>query len=360
MTVLTTLETVLESDLETDSVTDFVTDTALEAELAELEGTEPGPRVVAIGGGHGLAAALQAIRRYAGEITAVVSVADDGGSSGRLAAGLGIPPPGDIRRCLLALTPERSIWYELFDYRFGDRSSDRFGDRAESADRVESADVQGHSLGNLIIAALTDLDGDFTEAVQHAALLLGAMGRVVPAADRAIWLDAIIGGRRVEGQALVTRTRGPVERLILGPPGISAHPEAMMAIETADQIVIGPGSLFTSVIAALAVPGIADAIDRSAGRVVFVLNLVTQDGETLGMSGFRHLEAVIEMAGLRRPGMVLGHVGPLEVPGGLDEVTIESADGAGWEVRLADLALASAERPVHDPAKLAVALSVIR
>jgi|FLYL01.1.fsa_nt_gi uncharacterized cofD-like protein len=308
-----------------------------------------GPRVVAIGGGHGLSVTLKAVQMYASEITAVVSVADDGGSSGRLTAGLGIPPPGDIRRCLLALTPEPSVWSELFAYRFGDPDPD------------QARDVEGHSLGNLILAALTDLAGDFASAVRRAGELLGAVGTVIPAATQPIRLSAVIDGRTVEGQVAVARARGRIERLLLGPDDISAHPAALEAISRADQIVLGPGSLFTSILAALRVPGIAEAVEASPGELVFVLNLVTQDGETLGLSGADHLVALADHGHLRRTGTVLVHQGELRVPDGLEPVGVDELDAAslGWKAVYADVADHEAEWPAHHPAKLGKTLAAL-
>ncbi|MGH8875022.1 MAG: gluconeogenesis factor YvcK family protein [Acidimicrobiia bacterium] len=299
-----------------------------------------GPAVVAIGGGHGLAAALQAIQCYAGEITAVVSVGDDGGSSGRLKSGLGIPPPGDIRRCLLALSPEPSIWWELFAYRF------------------EEADVEGHSLGNLMLAALTDLLSDFESAVRRAGDLLGAVGVVVPAAAQATHLEAVVGGRTVRGQVAISQARGGVEKLTVGPKGVRATPRAMEAITEADQIVLGPGSLFTSVLAVLLVPGIAEAVAAAGAAKVFVLNLITQDGETLGLSGPDHIGALAGLAGLTGPGAIVAHRGALEVPEGLDRVTLEPEEAArlGWRMLEEDVADQIAAWPQHDPMKLGRAL----
>lgn len=302
--------------------------------------TEPaGPRVVAIGGGHGLAIALRGIRSYAGDLTAIVTVADDGGSSGRLTSGLGIPPPGDIRRCLLALTPEPSVWSELFSYRFGEPAT---------------GDIAGHSLGNLILAALSDLAGDFVAGVRRAGSLLGIVGAVVPAAPRPLALRAVVAGQEVLGQAAVSRARGGISRIDVGPEGVAATPEAVEAIGAADQIVLGPGSLFTSVVAALRVPGIAEAVNRSAGRVVAVLNLVTQDGETLGLDGAAHVAALREHGGLERTGVVLAHRGPLVVPAGLDAVTAVSV--LGWDTVSAPLA-APHDPPAHDPVRLGAALA---
>lgn len=317
-----------------------------EMALAEYD-FDARPRVVAIGGGHGLAACLRAIRTYAGSITAIVSVADDGGSSGRLTAGTGIPPPGDIRRCLLALTPARSVWSELFDFRFPGGSDD--------GGWVEGLDVSGHSLGNLILAALSDMHGSFSEGVSFAGRLLGAVGKVVPVADRPLVLGATIGGTRVSGQVAVSRTRGGISHIEVGPAGVTASPRATAAIEDADQIVIGPGSLFTSVIAALAVPGLAGAIDRSAGRLVAVMNLVTQDAETLGMSGRDHLQALRVHGGVGRRGTVVVDVSDRPAPDGLERVGLDET--REWTVVRARVESATARWPEHDPALLGAVLA---
>jgi uncharacterized cofD-like protein len=229
-----------------------------------------GPVVVALGGGHGQAAALEAIQCYAGEISALVAVGDDGGSSGRL-SGLGIPPPGDVRRCLLALTPEPSLWSELFSHRF------------------TGGDVAEHSLGNLILAGLADLFGDFESAVETAERMLGTLGSVIPVADQPITLTAIIDGREVSGQKLISQTAGELSELYIEPSDVAATRRALAAVAAADQIVIGPGSLYTSILSALKVNMLAPAIMGATSQRVFVLNLITQDGETLGMSGADHV-----------------------------------------------------------------------
>ena len=254
-------------------------ETFLEPKLLQL--AKDGPRVVAIGGGHGLAQALEAALSYASHVTAVVTVGDDGGSSGRLTSALEIPPPGDIRKCLLALSPEPTVFRELFGYRF------------------ESTDVEGHSLGNLMLAALTELLGDdFEAAVRVASGLLGTVGQVVPVARHSLHLQAVIDGRLVDGQAAITKTRGSLSQMRLVPDDEPANPHAIDAVQSADQILIGPGSLFTSVIAALAVPGMSEALQTAPGHVVFIANLVTQDGETLGMTCSEHLEALRRVGGV--------------------------------------------------------------
>ena len=186
-------------------------ETALESELLNL--TADGPRVVAIGGGHGLAQALEAALSYASHVTAVVTVGDDGGSSGRLTSTLEIPPPGDIRKCLLALSPEPTVFRELFGYRF------------------DSTDVAGHSLGNLMLAALTGLLGDdFEAAVRVASGMLGTVGQVIPVARKSLHLQAVVDGALVDGQAAITKSRGNLSELRLVPADEPANPHAIEAV----------------------------------------------------------------------------------------------------------------------------------
>jgi uncharacterized cofD-like protein len=307
------------------------TETALEPLLLD----PTGPAVVAIGGGHGQASALEAIQTYAGSISALVSVADDGGSSGRLTE-LGIPPPGDIRRCLLALTPDPSLWSELFAHRF------------------DSGDVSDHSLGNLILAALTDLFGDFTSAVDTARRMLGALGEVLPVADQPVRLSAVIEGKAVSGQAAITATEGHISELTIDPIDTMATRRALTAVAGAEQIVIGPGSLYTSVISAFMVQMLAPAVMDTNAQRVFVLNLVTQEGETLGMSGAEHLAALAEHVGVTGPGVVVAHQGALDVPAGHQAVSVseEEAGIYGWEVVLEDISDDWSDWPQHDPLKL--------
>jgi len=291
-----------------------------------------GPRVVAIGGGHGMSVALRGIRRYAGRVDAVVTVADDGGSSGRLAPALDIPPPGDIRQCLVALAPEASVWRRLFEYRF------------------EGADVSGHSLGNLILAALADLDGSFESALLAAERLLGCVGSVIPAAPEHLRLEATIDGATVRGQVRISLTRGHVEALHVVPGDVRATPRAVAAIAAADQIVLGPGSLYTSIMATLVVPGIVAAINDAPGRLVYVTNLTTQDGETLGMDAADHLEALLRLTGLRPPAAIVAPDEPVRVDPPLEPVAVDAEALAtyGADVVTGPLVDRSGTRPVHD------------
>jgi uncharacterized cofD-like protein len=291
---------------------------------------------VAIGGGTGLAQVLRAVTRYAGRITAVVTVADDGGSSGRLAPALEIPPPGDIRKCLIALTPDPSIWRDLFEYRF------------------VGADVEGHSLGNLIIASLADLEEDFEAALRASERLLGSVGSVIPCSPRRLHLAATIDGATVEGQGVITKTRGRITGLRLNPPDPPASDSALSAIAAADQIVLGPGSLFTSVMAPLLVPGIRDAVNDSRARLVYVANLITQDGETLGMDAADHLDAMLNLTGIRPPGVIVANDAPVAVTAPLEPLSVDSDVLAtyGADVEFADLLDPTVEWPRHDPARL--------
>jgi uncharacterized cofD-like protein len=295
-----------------------------------------GPHVVAIGGGTGLAAALQAVLRYAGRIDAIVTVADDGGSSGRLAPGLEIPPPGDIRKCLIALTPEDSVWRRLFEYRF------------------DSSDVSGHSLGNLIIASLADLEGDFRAALKAAERLLGAAGSVIPVSPERLHIAAVVDGEAIAGQVALALSRGVVEEMRLEPATATASEEAIDAIGRADQIVIGPGSLYTSLLATLLVPDIAEAINQSQARLVYVANLSTQDGETLGMDCADHLDALIGMSGMRPPAAIVANETSVTFPPPLEALSVDEEVLAtyGVDVVFGHLVQHSGTVPRHDPVRL--------
>jgi len=280
-----------------------------------------GPRVVAVGGGHGLAATLRAARIYAGELTAVVSVADDGGSSGRLRRQLDIMPPGDLRKCLVALSEEGSPLASAFEQRF------------------EADEIVGHALGNLVIAGLMAACGDPQKGLDEAARLLGAVGRVVPAASEPVVLKAEAEAGEIEGQTEVMRA-AHIRRVSLVPTDPPASPVALQALEDADQVVVGPGSLFTSILAAVAVPALAQAIRTSPGRRVYVANLRPEGRETAGFD-------------------VADHVAALAAHG--VEVDVVLADPASialgdLHVPVVEVALAKANGRAHDPVRLAAAL----
>jgi uncharacterized cofD-like protein len=278
-----------------------------------------GPRVVALGGGHGLAASLRAARLYAGEVTAVVSVADDGGSSGRLRDAFGIPAPGDLRRCLVALgTDER--WRRALEHRF------------------EAGELEGHALGNLLIAGLTSATGDFLGALDEAGRLVGAVGRVLPATTIPVILKAVVAGAEVEGQVRVQHNdAGRIDFVSLVPPDAEAPPEVLEAIDRADQVILGPGSLYTSVLAVVAVPDIAAALATCPALKVYVCNLRTEQ-ETSGYDAADHL-AALHAHGVR-PDVVVHD--PEAMP-----------PGAVRAARVVTAALALPDDRGHDPARLA-------
>jgi uncharacterized cofD-like protein len=237
-----------------------------------------GPRVTALGGGHGLAVALTAIREYAGDITAIVSVADDGGSSGRLRRDLDVVAPGDLRRCLVALAATDSPWPRAFEHRF------------------RAGELEGHALGNLLLVGLIETLGDLSGALDEMAQLLHTVGRVLPATQGPVSLTANIGDERITGQVAIAEAGGPIRDVQLDPPNPAAPPAAIEAIERADQVVIAPGSLYTSIVAVLCVPELRDAIARASAPVVQVANL-HHEYETSGLDGTEHLAAVREHGG---------------------------------------------------------------
>ena len=287
-------------------------------------------------GGHGLAVALRAILDYGDIITAIVGVSDDGGSSGRLSPALAIPPMGDIRRALLALSPDPSVWRRLMEFRFGD----------------SEVDVAGHSLGNLLIAALTDMSGSFEDALNTAGRLLGAWCR----RSCGFRTSHPRSGSRREASAWSSGDRNRTRSDWLS-QGESRHRTGGACRVGGDQFSRRDrprsGSLFTSVIAGLRVPGIADAINGARGTLIYVCNLITQDGETLGMDGAAHVSA---------------HFGRRDSPSGCDRRSRRpgsSATGTGprrgsgeesGHVVTGDLADPSAEWPAHDAARLGAVL----
>jgi len=246
-----------------------------------------GPKVVAIGGGHGLAATLRALKRVTDDVTAVVGVSDNGGSSGRLRDEFNVVPPGDLRMALAALCGDDSwgrTWSRVIQHRF-----------------AGNGDLAGHSIGNLLITALWEETGDIVTGLDWVGALLGAHGRVLPVATVPLHVVADVAGldpsdpdrvERVDGQVQIATTPGDVLSLRIEPSDAVACAAAVEAIHSADVIVLGPGSWFTSVIAPLLVPGIGAAVQASSAKVVVVLNLAPQPGETAGFSPQRHLEVL--------------------------------------------------------------------
>ncbi len=242
-----------------------------------------GPKVVVIGGGTGLSTLLRGLKEYTSNITAIVTVADDGGSSGRLRRELGVLPPGDFRNCIAALADAESLTTQLFQYRFGGVDG-----------------LNGHSFGNLFIAAMADVTGSFERAILESGRVLAVQGRILPATLTDVTLCADLRGEdeaagatsRVEGESSITAAKLPIERVFLQPDGVRAYPETIRAILEAELIAIGPGSLFTSVLPNLLVEDITRAIRASLALKIYICNVATQRGETDGFSVGEHVEAL--------------------------------------------------------------------
>jgi uncharacterized cofD-like protein len=249
----------------------------------------PGLKLVAIGGGTGLSTLLEGLKKFVGRhggltwlesLSAIVTVSDDGGSSGRLRDELQMLPPGDIRNCMIALSEDSTLLSRLFRYRFRG-----------------SGDLGGHSFGNLFLAALADVTGDFVEAVRLSSEVLASKGHIYPATIADVRLVAELeDGREVHGETQITGTKSAVRRLRLEPEHCLPLPGALAAIRDADLITIGPGSLYTSILPNLLVSKVADAIAESHATKVFVTNLMTQPGETDGYDAQRHLATVMNYA----------------------------------------------------------------
>ncbi len=238
-------------------------------------------RIVAIGGGTGLSTLLHGLKRYAQEpreieITAVVTVTDDGGSSGRLRRDFDVLPPGDIRNCMVALSEDEALLSKLFQYRF-----------------AEGRGLKGHSFGNLFVTALADITGDFAQAVKVSSEVLAILGRIYPATSGNVVLEAILcDGTVLRGETKISKSRVRIDRIRLVPTGCKPLPETLAAIAEADLITFGPGSLFTSVIPNLLVDEIPHAIQRSPATKACFINLMSQPGETTGFTASDHVTAI--------------------------------------------------------------------
>lgn len=302
------------------------------------------PAVVALGGGHGLSASLSALRLMTDRITAVVTVADDGGSSGRLRDELGVLPPGDLRMALAALCDDSDwgrTWRDLLQHRF--RSS---------------GDLDNHAVGNLLIVALWELLGDTVEGLDWVGKLLGARGRVLPMTSVPLLIEADVvepGGATslVVGQSAVAVTSGTITQVRLEPADPPACPEAVEAIESADWVVLGPGSWYTSVLPHLLVPGLRDALGRTGARTILTLNLSSgESGETAGMSADQYLDVLRVHAPELRVDAVVAD------PSAVEDVAALAARSADLGARLLLRQVSRGDgTPRHDPLRLAGAYS---
>lgn len=311
-----------------------------------------GLKVVAIGGGTGLPSVLRGMKAYTGNLIAIVTVADDGGSSGRLRRELGVLPPGDLRSNIAALADDEDLMTHLFQYRFA------------------NGGLEGHSLGNLFLTALADIAGGMDKAVALTERVLAVEGRVLPATlqdNVTLWAEVRVPGedipRRVAGESQIAQAGGRIEHVFLAPDRVRAFPEAVRAILAADLIVIGPGSLYTSILPTLLVGGITEAVRASSALRVYVCNVATQPGETDGYTVANHVEALEKHIGRGVFGVVLSNNSyPSKNAGEHTHYVLPSlptdAVYARYQWHAADLT--DGDRPWrHDPAKLAKALLAV-
>jgi uncharacterized cofD-like protein len=234
------------------------------------------PRIVVVGGGTGLAVLLKGLKRYTSCLTAIVTVSDDGGSSGRLRAEMGVLPPGDIRNCLVALAETETLMDQVFQHRFN-----------------AGGGIQGHTLGNLLLVAMSEIAGDFISAIQEVSKVLAVRGVVLPATLEPVVLAATMkNGSTVIGETRIRNHEGKIERISLIPEKCMPVPETLLAIQEADAIILGPGSLYTSIIPNLLVNKVAESIQQAKAPVIYVSNIMTEKGETDDFTAADHLRAI--------------------------------------------------------------------
>lgn len=313
--------------------------------LYQRRSLKRGPRIVAIGGGTGLPTLLRGLKSFTSNITAIVTVADDGGSSGRLRGELGVLPPGDSRNCLVALADTETLMDDVLNYRF-----------------EQGEGLAGHSLGNLLLAGLTELTGNLDQAVQELSKVLAIRGKVVPSTLEHTTLCAeFTDGTVVKGESKIPKTGKRIKKVFLEPTGCPAHPEAIRAIREADVVVLGPGSLYTSIIPNLLVEGIAQALQETKAPVIYICNIMTQPGETDDYTASDHLRAILKHGGenvvdymVVNTGTVSGQLFKKYREEGARPVPVDrkAIDKLGVKV-IGDRLLHTQELARHDPDQLA-------
>jgi uncharacterized cofD-like protein len=314
--------------------------------LEKHQSRKHGPRIVAIGGGHGLATLLRGIKTVSHNIYAVVTVADDGGSSGRLRESLGILPPGDVRNCLAALSDDEDLLTHLFQYRFAE------------ADGT----LKGHSFGNLFISSMAEVTGSFEQAIAESGRVLAVSGRVLPATLENVKLIADIKEEegkkavRVEGESKITKSQGLIQRVMLEPGNPAAYPEVIQSILSADLVVVGPGSLYTSIMPNLLVRDITSAIRASQALKMFVCNVAAEKGETEGFTCGDHLRVIEDHVGANLFDIiVVNEISPSRYNPNIEGIEVEEELRLKYNVYQKDLI--DEEHPWrHDSIKLAMVL----
>jgi uncharacterized cofD-like protein len=300
-----------------------------------------GPRIVAIGGGTGLSSLLRGLKTYTSNLSVIVTVADDGGSSGRLRDEYRILPPGDFRQCLIALADAEPLMKELFDHRFREGS------------------LQGHSFGNLFIMAMADVTGNFEKALRESGKVLAVKGTIYPSTLQDVTLVASINGSTVEGESKIPKQNAPISQVFLKPEGAQINPEAAQAILNAELVIIGPGSLYTSIMPNLLVEGMVEAIKASPALKLYVCNLAVQPGETDGYGVDDYLRVIDQHVGGNMFDYVMVNSNTAHAPtGGQAAVVFKPSDSAKHpEVRFIPADVVNVRIPSHhDPDKLARAI----
>lgn len=302
-----------------------------------------GPRLVAIGGGTGLSSLLRGLKEQTSNISAIVTVADDGGSSGRLRRSLGVLPPGDFRQCIAALAEAEPLMTQLFEYRFAD------GD-----------ELRGHSFGNLFITALSAITGNFETALRESSRILAVRGQILPSTLEDVTLYAELADERlVDGESVIPHGGSPIEKVYLRPAWAKAYEESVRAIEEADAVLLGPGSLYTSVLPNLLVTGIAEALERTPAYVVYACNVATQPGESDGYTAYDHLEAILKHVPEGVVDCMLASERSFRMPEewGVDSVSVPPGESTYKGIRVVGADMVDRDRLTrHNPPKLADAI----
>lgn len=302
-------------------------------------------KLVVIGGGTGLSVLLKGLKKYTSNLTAVVTVSDDGGSSGRLRTELGVLPPGDIRNCLVALAETETLMDKVFQHRF-----------------KKAGSLNGHSMGNLLLVAMAEITGDFVTAIKEISKVLAVKGRVIPATLEHVVLGAYMeDGNTILGETAIRNYKGKIRQVFLVPDTCEPVPDTLEAIKQADAVILGPGSLYTSIIPNLLVKGIKEAIEESQAVIFYISNIMTEKGETDDYTAADHLQVIIDHLGKQLIDYVILN------SGSIDEVRLnryreenalpvkgdkERIEKMGIKVIEADL-VADDELAWHDPDKLA-------
>ena len=312
--------------------------------IYEKRRLDKGPQVTVIGGGHGLSVLLRGIKQATSNVTAVVTVADDGGSSGRLREELGIIPPGDLRNCLVALADTEPLMEKLFQYRF-----------------QSGTELKGHSFGNLFIAAMAEVTGDMEEALKKSSKVLAVKGRVLPASTAHVRLDAVMeDGTLVEGESHIPEVHKHIRRVKLFPEHVEPVESALAAIREADVVILGPGSLYTSIMPNLLVNGVAEELRKSRALKIYICNVMTQPGETDGYTAAMHAEAIVRHAGRGAIDFMLVNNAPISdalrekyAAEGIAPVVVDEAqiNALGIGFVAADI-ISQSDAVRHDPDKL--------